>query len=156
MIPNTPTTHTHTQCSEDSNSARTVDCPRPLASLTNTYGGSVSTLGLCTTCTRWLVASTNKISTPYNKQQQCWSLYLPSSSQLRRASHSLYRPSHCRLADVSSVAWALATWTQLSHLLVHPTPSTHPPPKPLLSQFPCSAVGLPKACSGCSAFWQLS
>ena len=44
-----------------------MDCPRPLASLTNTYGGLVSTLGLCTTCTRWLVASTNKISTPYNK-----------------------------------------------------------------------------------------
>ena len=62
-------THTHTQCSEDRNNKHTADCPKELASLTNTYAESVNTLGQCTTCT--IEAGTNKISnkisTPNNK-----------------------------------------------------------------------------------------
>ena len=87
-------THTHTQCSEDRNNKHTADCPKELASLTNTYAESVSTLGQCTTCT--IEAGTNKISnkisTPNNKLQQCWSLYLQSSYQLLLASHCLFKP----------------------------------------------------------------
>ena len=83
-------THTHTQCSEDRNNKHTADCPKELASLTNTYAESVNTLGQCTTCT--IEAGTNKISTPNNKLQQCWSLYLQSSYQLLRASHCLFKP----------------------------------------------------------------
>ena len=77
-----PTTyHQHTQCSKDPNNNHMADCPKALASLTNTYAGLVSTLGQCTTCTRWQEAGTNKYLHPVTNNNAGRSIF--------------YHPLHC-------------------------------------------------------------
>ena len=63
------------------NNNHMADCPKALASLTNTYAGSVSTLGQCTTCTRWQEAGTNKYVHPVTNNNAGRSIF--------------YHPLHC-------------------------------------------------------------